>query len=99
MIVIFYEVVFFVQMLLKFITEYKPEGDLSPPIRDLQIIATTYLKGTFIYDFIPIFPFAEVLKYENGYERLFYLIKIIRIGKGLGIFTTSNIMSIFKNYY
>ena len=86
-------------MMLEFITEYKPEGDLSAPVRDLQAISMNYLKGRFIYDFIPILPLGELIKFEGGYERLFYLIKIIRIGKGLVIFTTQNIMSVFKNYY
>lgn len=98
-IVFTYEIIFFIKMLLEFITEYKPEGDLSAPVRDLQAISMNYLKGHFVYDFIPILPLGELIKFEGGYQRLFYLIKIIRIGKGLVIFTTQNIMSVFKNYY
>lgn len=98
-IVFTYEIIFFIKMMLCFITEYKPEGDLAEPVRDIQEISMIYLKGHFIYDFIPILPLGEAIKFQNGYERLFYLIKIIRIGKGLVIFTTSNIMSVFKNYY
>lgn len=35
-------------MMLEFITEYKPEGDLSEPIRDLKTISMNYLKGNFV---------------------------------------------------
>ena len=40
-----------------------------------------YLKGNFVYDFVPLIPFTYINL--NGDERLFYIIKIVRLVIGL----------------
>lgn len=60
------------------------------PIRELQTIVKAYLKGSFIFEVIPILPFQFLPL--NGNERRFYLIKIMRIGIGIGYFDPSAIM-------
>lgn len=55
------------------------------------------MKGQFIFDFIPIIP----LQYINlsGYQRLFYLVKIMRFVNGLRIFSVPAIMEKVKMFY
>ena len=40
-----------------------------------------------------------MLKLKGGYERLFYIIKIMRLIKGLQVFDVANIMEIIKKQY
>jgi len=95
---LFYEGIFSLQILLEFITDYRPQGTFSKPVRDLSKISSRYLKGGFIYDFIPLIPLDNIIKI-GGYERLFYLIKLMRFGKGIGIFKSQNIMKIIKSIF
>ena len=56
-----------------------------------------YLKGNFVYDFFPLLPFTYIPL--NGFERLFYLIKIIRLVIGLQILDVPRIMEKIKKIY
>lgn len=51
------------------------------PIRNLSTIAITFLKGSFIFELLPLIPlqFLEL----NGEEQIFYIVKIMRIFIGL----------------
>ena len=76
---LYFESIFLLSMGLKFLYEYKKD-DSEMNERDLSKIAVHYLKGEFLFDFIPLIPLN--LLDLNGYERLFYLIKIIRLVNG-----------------
>lgn len=56
-----------------------------------------YLKGEFWKDFIPIIPLQLLDIGED--RRLFYIIKIMRLIKGLQVFDVANIMEIIKKQY
>ena len=85
-----YEAIFFISICLKFLYEYKIEDAEQPPVRDISKIGIRYLKGEFIYDFIPFIPLPEINM--GGYERLFYLIKIMRLVNGFKVFSVPAIM-------
>ena len=88
-----YEGIFLISICLRFLYEYKRD-DSEQMERDLAKIANRYLRGNFIYDFIPIIPLA--LLNLGGHERLFYLIKIIRLYSGFKIFSVPAIMQKIK---
>lgn len=72
---------FFVfNIVFNFFVELEVDGKILP-IRDLQTIALTYLKGSFIFELIPIIPLQFLPL--NGEERNFYLVKVIRIAIGI----------------
>jgi hypothetical protein len=62
------------------LVEYTPPGQLVP-VKDITQISLRYLKGEFWKDFIPIIPLQMIDL--GGDERLFYIIKIMRLIKGL----------------
>jgi hypothetical protein len=68
-------------MLIQFLVEYTPPGQLVP-VKDISLISMRYLRGEFLKDFIPIIP-LQLLTLNNGDERLFFIIKIMRLIKGL----------------
>ena len=78
---IFFEAIFSVSILLCFITELKI-GNQKKVARDILIIGKTYIQGNFVYDLIAIIPFSLLISINGGYERLFYLLKLIRFKKG-----------------
>ena len=75
-----FEVIFFLSMCFKFLYEHKKADSSKGTERDLSKIAMIYLKGEFMFDLIPLLPFVHLPL--NGYERLFYLIKIMRLVNG-----------------
>jgi hypothetical protein len=85
--------IFALNILVRFITEFTPEGSPTPT-RELSKIAVRYLKTTFPMEFITIIPFQ--LLNLGGYERLFYLIKILRVFIGFKIFNVTKIMHNLK---
>ena len=87
-----FESVFLFNMIVNFFTEYVPEGDPCP-VRDLQKIFFTYLEGTFMRDFIPLFPITFFIDMsKTSFNRIFYLLKVMRLVNGLKIFNVSQIM-------
>jgi hypothetical protein len=66
-------------------------------VKDITQISLRYLKGEFYKDFIPIIP-LQLLDF-GGDERLFYIIKIMRLIKGLQVFDVAQIMVIIKKQY
>ena len=77
---VFMEIFFVVSLLMNFFVEYKIEGQVQP-IRDLQKIAMNYIQGYFFFDLIPVIPFQ--LLDLNGEEKLFYIIKVMRLYIGI----------------
>lgn len=57
------------------------------------------MQGNLIYDVIAIIPFSLLIKINGGYERLFYLLKMVRFQKGFQIFDASAFMTVMKRIY
>lgn len=92
-----YEIIFLVAFLLNFLVEYTPKGE-EKPVRDIKSIAWNYLKGNFALDFIPLIP-LQFIDLPGGKERLFIIIKLIRIFNGLKVFQVRSIMSYIDKYF
>lgn len=79
-VMLFFEIVFFAQIILKFFEEFTKDGQ-TIPTKDLGEIARKYLKDQFIYDLIPLIPFPYLLPL-GGKEGHLYFIKVIRLVNG-----------------
>jgi hypothetical protein len=87
--VLFFEIVFAIDIVLKFCREFYPLGE-TIPVRDHSQISNRYLKGEFVSDFIPSFPITFILDMSSEYfGRLFFLLKILRLFKGSKVFSIS----------
>lgn len=95
---LFFELWFLLDITLKFLKSFTKDGETVPTI-DLNQIATRYLKGKFVLDFIPLIPVPRIFEFHG--ENQFYIIKCIRIVNGFAAFDVSNIMTdvrkIFSN--
>ena len=88
---------FFISICLKFHIDFIAEGETGST-RDLYTIRMRYLKGLFILDFIPILPLPFIFGYESNITKLFYVIKCIRIVRGIQMFNIKTFMQIIKDY-
>ena len=91
-----YEIIFFISLCLKFLYEYERDDAERVMERDLGKIATRYVKGDFIFDFVPLLPLVWLDL--GGKERLFYLIKIVRLINGFKVFSVPAIMQKIKYF-
>ena len=91
-----FETIFVLSIIKQFLTEYTPDGE-TQPIRDLQKIAKRYIKDDFVLDTICVLPISRMLKFMGEEARLFYLIKSVRIIKGINIFSVPKMMKGIKN--
>jgi hypothetical protein len=83
---LFFEGVFVVSILKNFITEYTPDGEIVP-VKDIMKISERYFWNEFMGDLIPTIPMTFILDMSaSKYGRIFYLVKIIRLAKGLKIY-------------
>jgi hypothetical protein len=90
------ESLFAMNIALNFLTDFVPDGEITPE-RDLSIIANRYLHGEFLMDFIPTFPITFMFNMShNSYWRVSYLIKIIRLTKGIKIYNVQLFMDHMK---
>ena len=77
--------IFAFDILLTFFVEYINEEIIEePPIRDLKMIAYKYATGKLILHLIPTIPLQLINISDSGIT-LFYLIKLIRIERGLSL--------------
>jgi hypothetical protein len=72
-----FESIFALDITLNFIKEFTPTQTIIP-VSDFQSIVSNYFSGQLIFDLIPIIP-LQMIKMKNNRERLFYLIKFMRI--------------------
>lgn len=93
---VIFEIIFLTSICIQFLVEFTPPGQLTP-VKDITQISLRYLKGEFYKDFIPIIP-LQMLNF-GGDEKLFYIIKIMRLIKGLQVFDVAQIMVIIKKQY
>lgn len=96
MLTIIFESIFAIDIVKNFITEYTPDGEIVP-VNDFFKIAERYFSSGFLIDFIPTFPITFILDMTvNKYGRICYLIKIIRLAKGLKIYNVNSMMGYLK---
>lgn len=86
---------FALSLLFNFFVELKIDGQVQA-IRDFDIIAIKYIQGYFVFDLIPCIPFQFIDL--DGEEKLFYLLKIMRLYVGIQAFDISAIISFVGNY-
>ena len=91
-----FEFIFYISFILNFIVDYQPP-DQPKPVKDISKIAMRYIKGNFWYDFLPLIPLTYINL--NGDQRLFYIIKILRLVIGLQILKVPKIMEKIKKIY
>jgi hypothetical protein len=58
----------------------------TEPVSDLSRISKRYLKNGFLSDLIPLIPLPYLMGTNNIYGRLLYLLKLIRLKRGLDAF-------------
>lgn len=61
-------------------------------------IIINYLQGEFIWDFIPLIP-LQFLRLVNNRDRLFFLIKCLRLRRGFAILDVTKLMGSIKNFF
>ena len=86
-------------MLLNFFKAYKPNdhGDVAE-IRDLRLISYRYLSTDFKYDIIPLLP-LQFIHLKNHRERLFYLLKVVRLKYGSNIINHRSTVKLVKKIF
>ena len=89
------ESIFFLDMILMFFKEFTP-SNTTKRTSDFASIVNHYLFNGFIRDAIPLIP-LQLLEYKRSRERLFYLIKSVRVFQGLKHYSKSDIMRYVKN--
>ena len=90
----FIEILFFVNMVANCFKEYIPQFQIKP-VKKFKPIFANYLANEFFNDLIPLIPF-QILTFKHKRERLFYLIKIIRINSFLKYYSKDSIRNYFK---
>ena len=51
-----------------------------------------YLKGRLLLDMLSLFPFNAFVDFQNEYNKLLYLFKVLRLIKGFEILNVGDIM-------
>ena len=78
---VFLEFFFFFSMVIGFLTDFKKPGDHTSE-KKLSVISKRYLREDFLLDFIPLFPFPEILRWNKLEHKFSFILKIMRIHKG-----------------
>ena len=92
-----FEFVFVSDALLQFAVEYHDTVSRKT-IRDPYKIAINYFKGRFLFDAVTIIPFAKIFR-EVQLNRLFYVVKCLRIQKGFYLLDTAKFKQTVRGYY
>ena len=76
----FFDVIFFIDIVRNFLTEYTKDGE-TVPCRDLKKIAVRYIKNGFKMDLICWIPFWELGVDDKVYEfsRILFFLKCMRV--------------------
>lgn len=90
-----FELFYFFDMVLNFFVEYKSETRTH---REFHLIMINYIKTDFLGDLLPLLP-LEMLQLNNGNERHFFLLKVLRIRKGYKLLSIKDLISEVKKYY
>jgi hypothetical protein len=92
------ESVFLLDMLLHFILDYKsPSKEANYNIRNFEEIVAYYLRSTFYWDLLPLVP-LQALRLPNNFQNVFFVIKLVRIRKGIMSVSIVEIVKSAKSY-
>lgn len=89
---------FFIFMILQFFKAYVPQYQ-NREIRDYRMIAARYIEGDFKLDLFAIIPWPYFISLNHKYERLLFLMKLVRFKKGFTIMDYHTTMKIIKKIF
>ena len=89
---------FILAMIKSFITDYSEEGN-PLPVREFIKIAFRYLKSNFPLDFLVLIPFHWLLGDFMRESNYLFLIKSLRIIRGLDLLSVSKLKEIAKSHF
>jgi hypothetical protein len=90
------EIFFLIDFVIHFFLSYpSPKSALYKPVKDLSLIFQRYLWGNMLEYLIPLIP-LQLLILPKDRQKLFYLLKLIRIRRGLSNFKIGSFMQVLK---
>lgn len=92
------EIIFCIYMIIQFFKAYIPQYQ-TKEIRDFSQIAQRYFNGDFKLDLFALIPWAHFTEHPNNYQRLLYLLKLVRLKKGITIFDYHTLMKLIKKIF
>lgn len=95
---IYFEAIFFISIILNFLTDYQDESN-HKEVRDLSNISMRYLRGNFAWEFLPLIPFPHVMHYGFKNPNHFYIIKVVRLMTAQKVFDPTLIYEKIKAYH
>ena len=91
------ETLFLLDFITKFFLSFQDPKNQSNTVYDLEQIVTNYLNGDFLKELIPLFPFY-LFKWKRNRQNYFYIIKLIRVERGITFLNNQQQSNIFKDY-
>ena len=67
-------------------------------MRDIQKIASNYVRGFFVWDLLPVLPLQLIGMGVGEHTKYFYLIKIVRLYIGLDFLDASAIVQTLQHF-
>lgn len=92
----FFEIFFLLDILVHFLLDYYPSPTSNSTIRDPAKIAVRYAMSLeFFLDLLPTIPF-QLIELDKNKQNVFYIIKTIRMVKGINQINISHFMQYLK---
>lgn len=91
------EVTFLIDIILTFFQEYISEEDYQP-VRSFRSIALRYIKRSFIFDIVALFPF-QLFSSTDAFQQNVLLLKLFRMPKMFMLLNERHFRNILKRYY
>ena len=92
------ELIFVISIIIRFLTDFIPQGDIRP-VKELGKISDKYLKESFWREFIPTIPVTFIFEvHHDSFWRILFLIKIIRLYNCYNAFSIADAMKMIKRF-
>ena len=85
-----YEVIFLIYALIQFFKDDNDDINSNDRKKLFRETSVKYFKGNLIYDVIPLIP-LQLTSFSKNRDRLFYLVKTLRIVQGFRLFDVRNL--------
>ena len=85
-----YEVIFLIYALIQFFKDDNVDINSNDRKKSFRETSVKYFKGNLIYDVIPLIP-LQLTSFSKNRDRLFYLVKTLRIVQGFRLFDVRNL--------
>lgn len=85
-----YEVIFLIYALIQFFKDDNDDINSNDRKKLFRETSVKYFKGNLIYDVIPLIP-LQLTTFSKNRDRLFYLVKTLRIVQGFRLFDVRNL--------